>query len=112
MQQNQYLHKKVQNILSDTNNQIYLSVVSPWEMIIKKKLGKLKLAKDWKMTLKQSGFLILPITLEHSYALETLPLYHKDPFDRMLVAQAKTEKLKLITSDSKIWKYKVSILKA
>ena len=60
---------------------------------------------------EKAGFLLLPIDLEHILKVENLPLLHKDPFDRILISQAKVEGLTLITSDEKIWKYKLSILK-
>ena len=91
---------------------IYLSVVNIWEIVVKKKIGKLRPPRGWKEDVMASGFEILPISLEHIYSLENLPLYHKDPFDRMLVAQAKVEDLTLITNDKKIWKYKIDVLKA
>ena len=82
------------------------------QIVVKKKIGKLRPPRGWKEDVKASGFEILPISLEHIYPLENLPLYHKDPFDRMLVAQAKVEDLTLITNDKKIWKYKIDVLKA
>lgn len=106
------LKKEVVMILRDPQFQIYLSISSVWEMVIKKKIEKLKLPHDWKETIKDSMFEILPIRLEHAFALETLPLYHKDPFDRMLIAQAQIEGATFITGDEKIWKYDVEVLRA
>lgn len=105
------LTENITNILSDPTNIIYLSTVSVWEMIIKEKIGKLKLPKNWKITIKDGRFEILPISLEHVLVVETLPLHHKDPFDRMLIAQSQTENLTLITSDLKMNKYKIQIIK-
>lgn len=104
------LKEDVTNILSDPANTIYLSTVSVWEMIIKKKIGKLKLPKDWKTTIKDGRFEVLSINFEHALAVETLPPHHKDPFDRMLIAQSKVEDLILITSDPKMSKYKIRVI--
>lgn len=106
------LTKEIKTILENPRSVVYLSVASVWEMVIKKKLGKLRLPRNWKETLKDSRFEILPITLDHTYSIESLPLIHRDPFDRMLIAQALVEKATLITGDSKIKKYKVPILSA
>ncbi|MBI2327134.1 type II toxin-antitoxin system VapC family toxin [Candidatus Curtissbacteria bacterium] len=59
-----------------------------------------------------SGFEILPIFFEHALGVYKLPLYHRDPFDRMLISQAKAENLKLISADPKIWRYNIPLLKA
>lgn len=107
MEKNKKLSKDVKSIIENPENQIFLSTVSVWEMIIKKSAGKLKLPHNWKTTLKNSRFDILEVSLEHVYLLESLPLLHKDPFDRMLIAQAQAENCILITDDSKIKKYKV-----
>lgn len=80
-------------------------------MVIKKGKKKLKAPKDIEGGIKASGFSILPIEFFHVLAVEKLPLYHKDPFDRVLVAQSQVENLTLITSDQKIWKYDIDILK-
>lgn len=104
------LRKNITNILSDPVNIIYLSTVSVWEMIIKKKIGKLRLPKDWKITIQDGRFEILPINLEHVLAVESLPLHHKDPFDRMLIAQSKVENFTMITSDSKMNKYNIRVI--
>lgn len=104
------LQENVKNIISNPANTIYLSTVSVWEMIIKKKIGKLKLPKNWKITIEDGKFEILPINLEHALTVETLFLHHKDPFDRMLIAQAKVENLIMITSDPKMSKYKIRVI--
>lgn len=108
---NKLLGSDIAKILKDPENQIYLSVASLWEMIIKKEAGKLKLPRSWKSDLKSSDFLLLPIALNHVYELKKLPQYH-NPFDRIIIAQARAEKLKLISSDKMIWRYKVNLAKA
>lgn len=103
--------KGLEALLTNPNIKIYLSVVNIWEIVTKKKIGKLRLPQNWKEDIARCGFEILPINLDHVFSLERLPLYHKDPFDRLLVAQAQIENLVLITGDKKIWKYKTPILK-
>lgn len=112
MKQDKRLKKEIKTILTDPENHIFLSIATVWEIVIKKKVGKLKVPHSWKEDLRESAFLLLPISLEHTFKLETLPLFHHDPFDRMLIAQAICEGATFITSDEKIWKYDASILKA
>lgn len=100
----------ISNLLQNPESVIFLSAVSVWEMVVKKAKGKLRLPQDWKKTIKDSRFEILPINLEYALTLESLPLHHNDPFDRMLIAQVKAESLTMITTDSKIKRYKIPIL--
>ena len=96
------------------SNQLYLSLVSPWEMQIKQQLGKLRLddpLKDVIQTqIEKNNLKILPIELKHILALNDLPHIHKDPFDRLLIAQAKSESMILVTADKKIEQYDIRIL--
>ena len=112
MEKNPSLNNKISDYISNPDNTVYLSLVSIWEITIKKKLKKLHPPKSWKKDIKNTKFNLLSVSLEHVFKLDTLPLLHKDPFDRMLVAQAKEENLHIITADKKIWEYKVKILKA
>jgi len=97
----------------DRQNVLLLSVVSIWEMQIKLQLGKLRLAlplKEIIETQQQTNSIeILPVTLAHVLALENLPAYHKDPFDRLLVAQAMVEGAVLVSGDPNIAKYGVQV---
>jgi PIN domain nuclease of toxin-antitoxin system len=74
--------------ISDLGNDVWLSVVNGWEIQIKVQLGKLTLPKPLHVLLQEeqtlNGFRVLPVTLEHVYALESFPLHHRDPFDRLL----------------------------
>ncbi len=103
-----------QEVLANPNNKIYLSMASLWEMQIKYQLGKLKLSMpldDLIEDLKTSGlYQILPIQENHILQLKNLPNIHKDPFDRMLIAQAMTEQLMLITDDEKIIQYPIDFI--
>jgi len=89
-------------------------MVSPWEIQIKQQLGKLDCVKPLHVLVetqqRQNGLQILPITLGHIYTLANLPMYHNDPFDRLLIAQAITESMKLVTVDKNILKYSVATL--
>lgn len=110
-------HKKlkdsVKDILINQENAIYVSVVSAWELSIKLKTNSgFKLKTSIRKAFTISEFGILPISFEHILWEYKLPLHHKDPFDRMLISQAKVEGLTLITSDPKIWQYKLSLIKA
>lgn len=102
------LKDSTKSIIVNPNNIIYVSVVSAWEISIKLKTNALfKLKTSIKNAFQISGFEVLNISLEHVLSLHNLPLYHKDPFDRMLVAQALVENCVLITNDPKIKKYRV-----
>jgi len=104
------LTKEVAKILKDPRNRIFVSVATAWEISIKQKKGKLPLKTTLEECFRKSNFEILEIKLPHILQLENLPSYHRDPFDRMLVAQAIVEKLMIITEDGKIKKYDVSVL--
>ncbi len=111
MENNRSLPLKIKQLLQDSQKDIFLSVVSIWEMLIKQSKNHLILPKDMEKGIEESGYTILPVDLPHAVALRNLPLFHKDPFDRMLVSQAKVENLKLITADKKIWQYDLPIIK-
>lgn len=92
-------------ILEDATTPIHVSVVSAWEISIKKSLGKLSAPDDILDLIGEAGFFWLPVTLDHIRALETLPHHHNDPFDRLLIAQARSEKMKILTTDKRILQY-------
>lgn len=94
--------------IANPENNVLVSIISPWEMSLKTKKLRLKLPFDRYF----AGFeyTILNITLPHIKELQTLPLLHKDPFDRMLIAQARVEGCMLITLDQKMHSYRVPIL--
>tara|TARA_R100001143_G_scaffold63593_1_gene73127 strand:- start:36792 stop:37169 length:378 start_codon:yes stop_codon:yes gene_type:complete len=103
------LNEKARNIL--TEKPVWCSVVTPWEIAIKEKLGKICLPDSFDEVLKGAGFIWLDLTFKHIQELRQLPLLHKDPFDRLLIAQALHEELTLITSDQQIQDYNVPILR-
>ncbi len=96
--------------ISSRRNQVYLSAVNFWEIAIKKSLGKVSAPTNLEDFYIQSGFYHLPITIKHATAIEWLPQYHKDPFDRMLIVQAQIEGLVLVTDDKKILAYNVETM--
>lgn len=112
MESGDKLSPKTKIILQDLKQEIFVSVASVWEIIIKQSKGKLKTPRNIKGGIIKAGFKVLSIELSHAIEVRKLPLHHKDPFDRMLISQAKAEKLTLITSDPKIWKYKLALIKA
>lgn len=101
-------------LCQDRQNVLLLSVVSIWEMQIKLQLGKLRLTLPLREIVEHqqqtNNIEILPITLEHVLALDNLPAYHKDPFDRLLIAQAMVEKAVLVSADLNIAKYDVQVV--
>jgi PIN domain nuclease of toxin-antitoxin system len=105
------LSRRVTNLLFDRSNEILLSIVSIWEMQIKLQLGKLTfdlpLFELIESQQRANDLQLLPITTVHIYALENLPNYHRDPFDRLLVAQAMTEKMPLLSVDAVFDQYPV-----
>jgi len=98
-------------ILEDRNNLLFLSLVSVWEIQIKVQLGKLNLdislSEIVKDQTKINDVQILPLKLSHIWTLDTLPYYHKDPFDRLLISQAITENLIILGVDSVFDSYPV-----
>ncbi|NUR97772.1 MAG: type II toxin-antitoxin system VapC family toxin [Kribbellaceae bacterium] len=96
----------------DTELEVYVSAATMWELSIKAAAGKIELPDDLAEWAEQSGLRALPIDMTHAVLAGMLPMIHRDPFDRMLVAQALAEKLTLVTRDRFIQKYDVPILEA
>ena len=99
-------------VLEDGDSEIHVSAASIWELEIKRSLGKLGGVGSLIDDVAREGFKPLPISLDHARTAAALPLLHRDPFDRMLVAQAKTEGLGLLTGDHQLPAYDVSVLDA
>jgi len=98
--------------LENYDNEVLVSVVSPWEIAIKTALDKLSPIDDLEFQLDEKRFELLPISLSHAGAVAFLPHHHRDPFDRMLIAQAQVERVTLVTSDQEIRRYPISIFPA
>jgi len=108
------LSSKVFNLCEDNMNNLILSVVSVWEMQIKLQLGKMRLNMSLRNLIESqqqtNNVKIFPIELEHVLGLENLPAYHKDPFDRLLIAQANVENLFLVSKDPVFSEYPVRLV--
>ncbi|MEH1863517.1 MAG: type II toxin-antitoxin system VapC family toxin [Nostoc sp.] len=100
--------------IADENNELWLSVASIWEIGIKVAIGKLPLPDPLdsyiSSRMAQLGMRSLEITASHALQTAALPLHHRDPFDRMLIAQAQIEEMTLVSSDSMFNKYDISLL--
>ena len=99
------LPQRHREIITDGENLIYISVASLWEIEIKRALGNLVLDPDYFDLIETEGFNILNIEKKHIKELRNLPGLHKDPFDRILIAQSMAENLVLLTVDKKIFQY-------
>ncbi|MBI3344918.1 MAG: type II toxin-antitoxin system VapC family toxin [Gammaproteobacteria bacterium] len=105
------LVRRTRQIIADPNNAIFVSAASIWEIAIKAGLGRLKVDVDVLASgLEANGLMSLPIAAAHAAAVFHLPLLHRDPFDRMLIAQALTEKLQLVTRDPQFAEYDVECI--
>ncbi len=108
------LSANASTIINDGNNQLFLSSVSTWEIIIKAQLGKLALPSNPEQfiieQIQRNNLTVMPVQVKHTLAIYQLPLLHRDPFDRMLVAQSQSEDLPLLTLDPLIAQYAVTTL--
>lgn len=111
LENNPMLSSDARDAIVDGKNMVFVSAVSAWEISIKKAMGKLKAPDNLEEETRLHRFTQLNISFEHAQLAGELPDIHKDSFDRMLIAQAIIEKLTLITSDSRIAEYEVSLLK-
>jgi len=105
------LSKTANNIIRDLSNEVYISISSAWEIAIKIGIGKLDFAgktAGFVQLAEKNEIIILPITASHLTILEALPMIHRDPFDRLLIATAIHEQMTLITTDANIALYDVT----
>lgn len=109
---NPTLSKEARVVISEPTNIVFISAAVIWEIRIKQSLGKLKIPKNFMTELEAQPFETLDITPEHAHKIISLSNYHRDPFDRMLIAQAIVERFTLITRDKNIMKYKVPCIEA
>ena len=109
---NPVLSDKARMLISEGNNLIFVSAAVIWEIRIKQSLGKLDIPSNFRQVLDQQPFEFLAITIEHAHAVGGLPTIHRDPFDRMLIAQAKTEGFMILTRDPLFREYKVPLIQA
>lgn len=104
------LPKKAISILLNTKNQVFVSAVTAWEMTLKQQKGTLKLQRSFDEYFKSTSFEELPVEFGHISSLNKLPSIHKDPFDRLLVAQAMAERVPLISVDPIVKKYPIKTI--
>lgn len=108
------LNQAARNVLASPEHDLYFSAASVWEIAIKTSIGRMDLKGPPRVVIPREtdrqGLRPLPVTYAHALAVHDLPLHHGDPFDRLLVAQARCEGLALITADRELRKYSVEIL--
>ena len=104
------LTEAVREVVQDSDNVVYVSAASMWEIAIKRALGKLEIGDEYVSEIAAQGFVELPIRWEHAKRAEALPMLHRDPFDRLLIAQAQALGLTLVTTDGMIREYSVDVL--
>ena len=107
------LSKRAKDAIESAESHSYLSIASLWEIGIKTRLNKLNIGmpfKDLKKQIDNNGFEILPVLFSHIEIISELPVHHQDPFDRLLIAQCKTDQLTFITKDEKIKPYNIQTL--
>jgi PIN domain nuclease of toxin-antitoxin system len=110
----EHLNKKARDLLASPAPSLYLSAASSWEIAIKAALGRLRLPEPPERYIpsRMAAFNVIGLPIEHTHALRvfSLPPHHRDPFDRMLIAQAQTEGLTLLTTDRVFASYDVEII--
>jgi PIN domain nuclease of toxin-antitoxin system len=99
------LHAQARQLIGDPNNTIFVSAVSLWEIWLKSSIGKLRVPSAFAQKLAAEPFQSLPLRAEHTPAVAMLEWHHRDPFDRMLIAQARGENLVLLTADGALGAY-------
>ena len=105
------LSEKAQKTFLNTDNRVFFSTASLWEICIKKSLGKISLESEWIQTIQKemeiNAIQWLPIEMPHCVRVSELPFHHRDPFDRMLIAQALVEDMQLLSRDRLLSAYKI-----
>ena len=98
--------------ISNPQNDVYVSAATAWEMSIQRQPGKLEAPNDIELKVEQAGFLKLSISLFHGEQAGLLPLHHRDPFDRVIIAQAQAEGLVIVTKDKYFPEYGIRLMNA
>ena len=98
------------SVIEADDAEVLFSVASVWEIAIKSALVKLNAPGDLPRRVEELGFELLPISAEHAWTVKLLPLHHRDPFDRLLIAQAQVEDLPILTADSAFTDYEVAVI--
>ena len=114
LEDNKLLHNQAKQVILNSNNDLFFSMASYWEICIKISIGKLQLKRNWahifERELSTNSIQTLPIKKEHARQTITLPWHHRDPFDRLIIAQCKCEKMTCITADPIINQYDIHCL--
>jgi len=108
--QNPRLSTAATQAIADPDNTIFFSLASAWEIAIKQALGRVKTPEPIEDAVQKNEFSPLEISFEHARVAGTLPPHHRDPFDRMLIAQAKVDRLTFVTHDSSMQPYEIDLL--
>lgn len=107
------LSERCRAIISDGANEVLFSAVSAWEIAVKAGIGRLAVPGDLENyvveQVSRNRFELLPISIAHALRVSRLPHHHKDPFDRMLIAQAQVEKVTILTGDAQIARYPIRV---
>ncbi|HSK49916.1 MAG TPA: type II toxin-antitoxin system VapC family toxin [Solirubrobacterales bacterium] len=106
------LSKQALAAITAEDSDVFVSIVSPWEMAIAKARGRMNSPDDLEDRLEQNRFELVPIRMRHVRAIESMPHHHRDPFDRMLIAQAQVDGMTLVSVDRKMRQYPVSLMPA
>jgi PIN domain nuclease of toxin-antitoxin system len=103
---------EARDAIEDGRNDVLVGAASTWEVTIKRATGKLDISGDLSSEIEKAAFMPLPITIAHSLVAGELPPHHRDPFDRMLIAQAQLDGLTVVTRDPRFAAYGISIPRA
>lgn len=109
LDEDQRLSRRADRMLTDASNEVLLSAAVVWEVAIKRSLGKLDAPEGFAGLLLDAGAVPLHVTTDHAEAVAHLPWHHRDPFDRLLVAQAKQEGAVLVSGDDRLHAYDVRV---
>ena len=96
--------------IADPHNDVFVSAITGWEIAVKRAKGRLVAPDNLSVLVEERGFTHLPLTFHHAEQAGRLPMHHRDPFDRFLIAQARAEGLLLVTRDGHIRQYDVAIM--
>ena len=103
------LSPRADELLTDATNEVLLSAAVVWEVAIKRSLGKLDAPDGFARQLLDGGAVALPISIDHARAVRSLPWHHRDPFDRLIIAQATLENAVIVSSDERLHTYGVGV---
>lgn len=108
------LSAHARELMSQADNELFLSAASAWEMAIKARLGRLEVSGDLSEIIPQqlarNAISSLPVLMSHALGVYTLPDHHRDPFDRLLISQAQIENIPILTADAAIGRYPVEVI--